>query len=140
MKTIFLIILILIAGLAISGQSTDPAKFSDLNDAEKKLLDDVMAARANMSGCGLVPESESCKKTNYEQVYREAVRKAVANPNVLLAIATSAAQNYDAFRLAPKSAPQASQIADQQNAELLRVIVFQNQRIIELLDQLVKKK
>jgi hypothetical protein len=135
-----LAILILITITAAHGQTTDPFKFSDLTDSEKALLKEIMAARANMSGCGYVPDSEPCQKTNYEQLYREAIKKAVDYPNVLLAIATSAIQSYDALRLQTKSAPQASQIADQQNAELMRVIILQNQKIIQLLDQLVKKK
>lgn len=62
------------------------------------------------------------------------------SPNLMRYLAARAVKSFETNKSYAKSAPQVSQIADQQNAELLRIIVMQNQRIIELLEQLAKAK
>ena len=66
--------------------------------------------------------------------------KAARSPNLLRYLASKAVLGYETARPEIRSAPQASQIADEQNAALMRLIVLQNQRIIELLDIIAKKR
>ena len=88
-----------------------------------------------------MPDGTGCKENNnFEQKYIDSLAKIVQSPKLTSYLVSGAAKNFEGLRISAKSAPQISQIADEQNAELIRIIVIQNQRIIELLEQIAKKK
>jgi hypothetical protein len=117
------------------------AIYSQLSDAEKKILVDYLTSRASMGFCAYVPDGTGCKENgNYEQKYIDALEAIVKSPRLTSYLVSNAAQKFEGTKIGARSAPQVSQIADEQNAELTRILVIQNQRIIDLLEQLVKKK
>jgi len=101
----------------------------------KLLLFQLSATRCGM----LANVPDECKKLNAElpSLYLKIARSS----KLTAAYTSEAIAKYQTMANAPgnKSAMQISQIVDQQNAQLLPLLVFQNQRIIELLEQLVKK-
>ena len=117
------------------------ANYTQLTEAEKKILADYLTAKTSMGFCTFVPDGTGCKENNnFEQKYIDSLAKIVQSPKLTSYLVSGAAKNFEGLRISAKSAPQISQIADEQNAELIRIIVIQNQRIIELLEQIAKKK
>ncbi len=121
-------------------KTTDTAKPIVLTEAEQKLWGELYAAQLGMGLCANLRDNEDCKKSNYEDQYRQALVKAIGYPNLILFIVSDVAKSYEGNKVNARSAPQVSQIADEQNVQLMRIIVIQNQKIIELLEQIAKKK
>lgn len=140
-KLLFTLSAILLFGCVGFGQTvkTD-SQTTILSLEERKILGEILATQTGMGLCANLPDNEDCKKDDYQQRFKEAITKAVNYPNVIFMLLTNVAKTYEENKINARSAPQISQVADEQNAQLFRIIVVQNQRIIELLEQLVKKK
>ncbi len=68
------------------------------------------------------------------------IQKAMTNPissNVLIA---NTVKGYEDLRSAARSAMQVSQAVDESSIKMQMIIIAQNQRMIDLLEQLLKKK
>jgi hypothetical protein len=141
-KLLLLIILPAAVGISFGQTAAIPPKaqvtIKPFSAEEAELAANILLLRTQSSLCAYSETDSQCKELPGKLA--DAYKKAVRFPEVLSFLAATAASDYDRQSALTKSAPQASQIADQQNAEMLRLIVFQNQRIIDLLEQLVKKK
>ncbi len=123
-------------------QATAPAPAAGpvLSDEEKKIFAEFTVAQMGMGMCRRLPENDDCKKSDFAAMYQNNLAKVIGNRKLTMAVLADAAAKFESMRIDTRSAPQVSQIADEQNSQLIRLMVIQNQRIIELLDQLVKKK
>jgi hypothetical protein len=101
------------------------------------LLIDLEIAEGMIASCEAISPS-ACKK--YASDIGEYYFQISKSPAMLEALSRRAISRFERMRSQTKSAMQVSQITDEQNAVLMRIIVAQNQRIIELLDQIAKKK
>lgn len=97
-----------------------------------------MTARLGIKLCSLVPDDEKCKDINEE--YRSALSAILKSEAAMNSVLIRLAKEYEATRGGARSAPQVSQVADEFNTDMLRIIAAQNQAIIELLTKLVNKK
>lgn len=109
----------------------------DLSPADADLLAKLLVQISLVQTCVYKTEAH-CKSLNIELA--ELYSQVGKSPRLIRFMAAAAVNEYEQNRLNTRSAPQVSQIADEQNVELMRLIVIQNQRIIELLEQIVKKK
>lgn len=117
--------------------ATSPPRFTK---AQQDILGSLMLAKLGLAICGMDPDGADCKKADYNKMYGDAMSKVVADPALVSDLVSEAVLKYESMKDLSKSAAQVSQIADQQNAEIMRVIVAQNQRVIELLEQILKKR
>lgn len=149
MKNIILILLLMLS-LAVVGygqrsttitpSTTETTDFGfKLSTEEQVLLQTLDSIYQLIPNCG-IEETAKIKcddlHKNLAKIYEQIARY----PNLMRFLSARAVKAYESSKPYAKSAPQVSQIADQQNAELLRIIVMQNLRIIELLEQISKKK
>lgn len=108
-----------------------------LTAEESDILGKLLVIELESSRCQMLPAT--CKDTSQElaTLYAQALK----SPRVIRAIAAQAVFKYQQLenQSGNKSAMQISQIVDQQNAKLIPLLIFQNQRIIELLEQIAKK-
>ena len=103
---------------------------------ETNLLGQLSAIEMDAGGrCLSLPAT--CKDTSQElaAVYAQIAKY----PRLVRSIAADAAFRYARISNQTQSAMQASQVADQQNAKLIPLLIIQNQRIIELLEVIAKK-
>jgi hypothetical protein len=114
------------------------AQTGDFTKEESEILARIALNSLTAGLCGYDPNKPECKTnaTDLAELYTKVSR----SPKLIKILAAQAVTDYERTRPQAKSAPQASQIAEEQNAQMLRLIVFQNQRIIELLEKLVNKK
>lgn len=130
MRTLFLT---LVLSLSVTAQSA-------LTPDEADVMGKLLLFQLSATRCGMLSNApDECKALNAElpSLYLKIARSS----KLTAAYTSEAIAKYQTMANAPgnKSAMQISQIVDQQNAQLLPLLVFQNQRIIELLEQLVKK-
>lgn len=114
------------------------AQTDTLTKDEANLLGTLLAIELEAERCGSFgAATEKClnAKSELASIYDRVAK----SPRLIRYLAAQAVNNYQKVQNAAKSAPQASQIADQQNARLMPLLVIQNQRIIELLEALLKK-
>jgi len=153
MKTLlFALLITLIFVFGAKGQTTQTdapnpatvarvAAYTQLSETEKKTLVDYLTSRASMGFCNYVPDGTGCKENNgYEQKYIDSLENIVKSPKLTGYLVSGVAKTFEGGRITAKSAPQISQIADELNAELTRIIVIQNTRMIELLEKIAAKK
>jgi hypothetical protein len=106
---------------------------------QSQTLGNLMLQQIKSTTCGYSDgTSEECLSAH--KVLSDLYIKVGRSPQLIRLLAAQAATKYDRLAEQTKSAAQASQIADQQNAALTRLLVLQNQRIVELLEQILKKK
>jgi hypothetical protein len=145
MKIIYTTILVLClfaASFAQKKESTDLSapKTDELevfSKEEQDIIGKLLIVNLTSSLCGIVKTKPECKTVLKDRY--DLYLKISKYPKLLRFLAAEAIDKYNENKDQAKSAPQASQIADQQNAELLQIIVLQNQRIIELLEKLATK-
>ncbi len=111
-----------------------------ISNIQTELLGEILLLRTRLKLCSYIPSTEGCANGENKTKLAAAYQKAVKYPDVMNDLIGDALDKYDSLRGQTKSAAQVSQIADEQNAELMRIMVVQNQRIIELLEILAKQK
>lgn len=121
-------------------QLPEASKSPKFTEAQQKLLLDKLNAELGMQFCSVSPDSSDCVTTDHRKLYADAIVKIVRDSVLVQHLLADAVRGHEANKSATGSAIQVSPIADQQNTELMRLIVAQNQRMIELLEQLVKKR
>lgn len=147
MKALIAILFALIFSFTIFGQVAKPAPTADastsqvhaivLSKEEESILAEIEVNERIMSVCtdgGVL----DCKKV--EKATGDLYSRIIRFPNVVSVLLARSAIKYQSMREGATGAVQVSQIADEQNVLLNRIIVVQNQRIIELLEKLVNKK
>lgn len=133
-----LAILALCAGAGFGQAELRQQSGKVLTEEEAVIGVDLLLLRAEAGICARTSnEGDECKvvQNKLALIYNKIAR----SPALISFLAAQAMSEYDRGLPQAKSAPQISQIADQQNGELLRLIVAQNQRIIELLEQIAAK-
>lgn len=125
--------LLLIVALSITANA-------QLSQDESDVMANLLLFQLSATRCGMLSNApDECKKLNAElpSIYLKIAR----SPKLTAAYTSEAIAKYQTMANVPgnKSAMQISQIVDQQNAQLVPLIVFQNQRIIELLEAILKK-
>ncbi len=144
MKYLLSIIFILVFSFSAFGQAKPglvqsmQAQTGDFTKEESEILAGITLNLMTAELCAFDPGNPQCKTGAAELA--ELYTKISRSPKLIKILAAQAANVYERTRPQAKSAPQASQIAEEQNAQMLRLIVFQNQRIIELLEKLANKK
>lgn len=148
MKKLNLAIAVAILSITVFGQSkpaTKPATLETptVSETTKKanaliLVSQIETFRIQQAMCGYKPEDEKCIGLNDKLV--AAYEEAISNPYAVNFLIGNAIAGFEKTRTQARGAGQVSQLADEQNAVLMRLIVLQNQKIIELLEQLNKKK
>jgi hypothetical protein len=144
MKYILLIIFIFVFSFSAFGQAkpgiveSTVAQSGNYTKEESEILAGVLLNSLVAANCGYEPNNPVCK-TNAADL-AELYTKISRSPKLIKILAAQAVTDYERIRPQIKSAPQASQVADEQNAQMLRLLVIQNQRIIELLEKLLTKK
>lgn len=148
--TIFLILLLSFGVSAQAQKKVQPATTKPAStdtETEKEKLKEIAAIgityfqlKVLLRLCGVAPEHESCKGKNPSADMVELLTKASKQPEAMQAIIAIELNEYAGNKELAKSAPQASQAADEANVRYQLIIMAQNQRIIELLEQLVKKR
>ncbi len=138
------IVFIFVFGLSVFGQAKPGivesivGQSGDYTKEESEILAGVARNSLAAEICGYEPGNPQCKTVATELA--ELYTKISRSPKLIKILAAQAVNVYDRTRPQAKSAPQASQVADEQNAQMLRLLVIQNQRIIELLEKLLTKK
>lgn len=124
---------------AVTQPVVEETKFTE---DELKLIADISATVARLELCRYSADSEDCKSGGkWQQQLTNDYQEAVKRPRVVKYLTAESSAKYLRMRNAPSiSAPQIAQIALEQQAELQPIIIAQNQRIIELLEQIAKKK
>jgi len=156
MKRVLPIVLILMCGIAAYGQGAakptpvPPAtaattKQPDLegsSDASKTtgFLLTFMEAETMLRLCSMVPDNEKCKGRNPAAEMSDLYAQAAKNPELTRKLVSLALNSYSELKEGARSAAQVSQAADESSVKMQLIVIAQNQRIIELLEQLVKKK
>lgn len=102
------------------------------------IVGEVEALRMQQSICGYKPDDPNCVGISEKLV--AAYQKAIDNPLAIDLLVGNTVYAFEKLRTQARGAGQVSQLADEQNAVFMRLIVLQNQKIIELLEQLNKKK
>lgn len=105
-----------------------------------QLISELRALREVVQSCGSAPSLPACQGGELKQRLALTYGRAAANNEAILLLFADAIEKFDSSRANTKSAMQVSQIADEQNVDLIRLLVLQNQRIIQLLEQILKKK
>jgi hypothetical protein len=114
-------------------------KLESLTADDIKVLLEYKRLEAERNFCSLQAQQARCNPPPAEQItaiFREAAKR----PTLARGLIGLMLSQYDQSRLSVRSAPQASQLADEVTVDQNFIIISQNQRIIELLEQLVKKK
>jgi hypothetical protein len=145
MKTLLPIILIAFTAVTF-GQTAQPtlqASAPDGSLAEEKLSPDEANVWAQyklveMSNSVCSTPRPVCAKVPGQMA--ALLSEISKSPRLIRLFAADAMFSYQTYRRDAKSAPQISQLADEQNAVVLPLLVLQNQRIIELLETIAKKK
>ncbi len=106
-----------------------------LSASEIELFTRIIGARAKLQSCVLTSSARVCQ-SDLANLYRQAV----SSPKVMSLLIETEIADYASSSSSARSAPQASQAADEASVNLQILILAQNQRIIELLEQLVKKR
>jgi hypothetical protein len=120
---------------------TETSKTKEQQQAidDAKLLVEITNAEATLRLCALDSANAACKEDGARklaELYSEALKKPDTSRFVIARILTE----YQNSREDARSAPQVSQVADEASIKMQFLVIAQNQRIIELLEQLVKKK
>lgn len=84
-------------------------------------------------------ESDACK-ANPAQQLADLHAQAVKHPRLVMLLSSAAFRRFTNLSVGARGAAQVSQAADEASIKFQMIIVAQNQRIIELLEQLLKKK
>jgi hypothetical protein len=100
------------------------------------LLEVEMAAKL----CAMSPDHETCKGRNPSAELVDLYGKGMKSPEVSRALIAKTVRSYAEMREGARSAPQVSQAVDEASIKMQMIVIAQNQRIIELLEQLVRKK
>jgi hypothetical protein len=108
--------------------------------AETKLLVSIMEVELTLRLCSMVPTHESCKDRNPSAELAELYNKAAKSSDNIKVLIARAISSYSEMKEGAKSAMQVSQAADEASVKMQMIIMAQNQRIIELLEQIAKKK
>lgn len=137
MKTFLLLVLLTCSAF---GQLDKPegVKPEELTAEESNVLGQMTLLNLRTERCALLGSADKeCKDASSKlATLYTFVSK---SPRLIRYLSAEAVLKYQQMESGAKSAMQASQIVDQQNAKLIPLLVLQNQRIIELLEQLVKK-
>jgi hypothetical protein len=142
-------LLLLMLSLPVLCQTTKPSPPSvpasveadALTENEKDVLGKLKLAQLTSVNCSLSFErARSAECLGADKNLAGLFEKVARSPRIIRVLAAEAVNRYDSLAGETKSAMQASQIVDQQNVILMRLLVLQNQRIIELLDQILKKR
>lgn len=110
-----------------------------LTKESQLILGDIIILKTKLNLCGLQQNTATCKENTQKQLFK-VYSKVSKKPELIEYLLSESVSSYEVFQKQEKSAPQASQVANEQSAELLRLLVIQNQRIIELLEKLTTKK
>jgi hypothetical protein len=102
------------------------------------IVGEIEALRMQQSMCGYKPDDPNC--AGVSEKLMTAYQKAINNPVAVNLLIGNAISAFEKLRSQTKGAVQVSQLADEQNAVLMRLIVLQNQRIIDLLERIATKK
>lgn len=143
MKTLIIYVLFtLFLTVSISGQVPQPSTSHEgerLREAEL-LVAKLKTAEMLLKLCEASPTNELCKDkdpaADVARLYSDLVR----DVNLSKAVAAYAVSSFAGLRAGASSAMQVSQAADEAGVKMQLILIAQNQRIIELLEQLVKKK
>lgn len=150
MKLIFSILFALVFALPASAQITNTTPITDTTQIteplpkfmftadEAKTLLDLFTANMVSQVCSFQPSNPQCEGN--EQKISDAYAKSSKSPNLLNYLSSKAINDFERIRRQTKFAQQVSQVSDEHNVVMMRIVVAQNQRIIELLEALVKKK
>ncbi len=144
MKYRLLIVFIFVFSWSAFGQAkagiveSIQAQSGNYTKEESEILAGILLNALTAANCGYEPNNLLCKTnaTDLAELYTKISR----SPKLIKILAAQAVTDYERTRPQAKSAPQASQVAEEQNAQMLRLLVIQNQRIIELLEKLLTKK
>ena len=146
MKTIIGLVAILVLGVGISAQTANTAKPADANpsgegkDFPLLTVMKIGTAEQSLRLCSMDPANDLCKDKNAKQeltdLYASCTRDAKCSPLLMAKIISE----YTSLREGARGAVQVSQAADEAGVKMQMVVMAQNQRIIELLEQLVKKQ
>jgi hypothetical protein len=132
MKTLmFLASLVLCA--TVNAQDALTKEESDVMGKLKLLELQAASPRCQMLSTAV----EDCK--NIESDMAALYLQVSRSPRLVRMMLSDAVMRYQRMKDGTKSAMQVSQIVDQQNAQLVPLLVLQNQRIIELLEIIAKK-
>lgn len=119
--------------------SKDESSNIILTPEEQAVITKLEGLRAAAGVCQWVKDdADECARLAND--YYVVFSKIAASPNLTFWALGNSANRFEINRNRAKSAPQISQVADEQNIVLTQLMIAQNQRIIELLEQLVKKK
>lgn len=145
-KVFFLAFVVLLSAYAVLGQATPPpAKPAAQQTPSTPELDDVnlrlaiLTAELGVKVCAISPNADSCKERPAEQLVK-LYSQAISRPAVLRSLLASGVTTFTFAKENARGAAQVSQGADEANVSFQLIIIAQNQRIIELLEQLNKKK
>lgn len=142
MKRLFFLVILGLAA-AISGVSQTTTANMTAEKAKSavpasvvKLMEAEMAVRL----CGIDPEHESCKGRNPAKETADLYSEILRDPDAAKFLLANVLSSYSELRSGARGAVQVSQAADEASVKMQMVVIAQNQRIIELLEQLLKKK
>lgn len=141
MKTLLLFILLVTSSLTVYAQA-QPAKRNRLTEAQTeplKFILELKLAELQAKSFALDPENNRDKADAAGRVQLMYAR-AVRDTALLDALVSDLASDYASMKEQVRSAPQASQVAEQTNVQLQFLVIQQNARIISLLEQLIRKR
>ena len=133
MKNLLLLLLLSIPCFAQS--VVKPLPSEPLTPEESELVGAIMVYEGLAQTCDMLPALCKNKRQELALVYSQIAK----SPKVVRALTAKAVTEYQELRTSNITAAQASQIANEQNAKLIPLLIIQNQRIIELLEVIAKK-
>lgn len=109
-------------------------------DTPQLVVAKIKTASMLLTLCSSVPENEKCKDVDPRKDLMELQSSCIKDSECSSMLIADAIANYESLRFGARSAVQVSQAADEYGVKMQLILLSQNQRIIELLEQLVKKR
>lgn len=150
-KPLVILALVLLSAVAVSGQQAPtkpevPPAAAALSKDEVELLLNIKMAELQTRSYALSPDSNK-ENAGATDRLAELYSKAVRSPGVMRLLVGEALSDYYEIKEHARGAAQVSQAADEANMRFQplmlsqnQTIIEQNQRIIALLEQLVRKR
>lgn len=148
MKIVLSLILAMIFAILISAQTNttpigvtpivEPLPKFTFTKEEQDTLAELLLTELVSGVCGYAPSDPRCPDN--QQKTADVYLKISHSPKLISYLTSKAIGDFEGIRRQSKSAMQVSQVADEHNVVMMRIIVAQNQRVIELLEALLKKK
>jgi hypothetical protein len=129
--------LLFLMGTAVSAQQPSAPQPTDKEDLA--LLVQLITAETEAKLYALAPE-ENKDKSGATRKVAEVYARIAQRPTASQLLLSTILSDYSSDRYRAQSAMQVSQTADEASVKLQMLMIAQNQRIIELLEQIARKR